>query len=96
MWTNEWLFFLKNYLFTYFMCMGALSTCMPAWQKRALDPMVVNHPVVAGIELKAYGRAGSALNHWAMSPALRNGFSNVGLPFLEWTLQTVNEPWSIS
>jgi hypothetical protein len=32
--------------------------------------MVVSHHVVAGIELRTSGRAVSALNLWAISPAL--------------------------
>ena len=29
----------KNYLFIYFMYMSAISICVPAWQKRASDPI---------------------------------------------------------
>lgn len=55
------------------MCISALSVYMPAWQKRASDPVTDGcEPAtvwVLRIEFRSSGRTANAFNYQAISPA---------------------------
>jgi hypothetical protein len=57
------------------MCMSTLSVWMLKCKKTPLDPIIDGHELLCGCwELKE--QAASALNHWAISPALSGTISN--------------------